>query len=107
MHSMKKIQLIAISVIGVLVLNACQKNTLGEAKTLEYYSKNIPEAETVISKCDDLEKKELSVMAPQQRVEWEGTSDGINCRNARDASQQHKWAEYQRQMREAAAKYSK
>lgn len=100
---MIKIQLMMIST--AILLTACQKNSLGESKSLDYYSNHIQEAEKIIPKCDDLVKKELSVMSPSQRMSWEETSDGINCRNAKEANQKHKWTERQQQMRDAAEKY--
>jgi hypothetical protein len=103
MRSMKKIQMMMIST--AISLTACQKNSLGEVKSLDYYSNHIEEAQKIIPKCDDLAKKELSVMSPSQRMSWEETPDGINCRNAKETTQKHKWAERQRQMREAAEKY--
>lgn len=103
MHSKRKIQILIIT--ALFNLSACEKNILGSAKSLEYYGEHLSEADSVLARCHDQEQKELSVMSPTQRLAWMDTTDGINCRNASQARSTHDYAERQRQMREAAAKY--
>jgi len=103
MHSRRKIQILAMT--AIFSLAACEKGSLSGPRSLEYYGEHLTEADAVIAKCNDQEKKELSTMSTTQRLAWMDTAEGINCRNAAKARANHDYAKYQRKMREAADKY--
>lgn len=98
----------AIPILAVLMcsaLSACDKGTSEDVKSLAYYKEHAAEANTVFGKCQDLQNNELSRMAPAQRLDWEGTPQGINCKNASDARSENNYKQYQDRMREEAKKY--
>ena len=103
MHSFIKIQILMMAT--ALSLVACEKESVSGAQSLEYYGAHLSEADSVISQCNKLEKNELSVMSPTQRLAWMETTEGINCHNASEARSNNDYAAHQKQMREAAAKY--
>lgn len=86
-------------------LAACEKAPSEEPRSLSYFSQNSSEAESVASKCKAMENEELSRMAPSERMAWEETAQGVNCRNAIQARSDSKYSDYQRRMREEAKKY--
>ena len=75
------------------------------AKSIDYYKSNLEEANATLQKCTALKSGEVSAMSPAQRATWSETTVGINCENARVASVASSYDDYQRRMREAAAKY--
>jgi predicted small secreted protein len=98
----------AIPILAVLMcsaLSACNKGISEEVKSLTYYKEHVEEANTVFGQCQDLQNNELSRMAPAQRLHWEGTPQGINCKNASDARSTNNYKQYQERMREEAKKY--
>lgn len=103
MHSVRTIQILMMA--STLSLVACEKGSVGTAKSLEYYGTHLSEADSVISQCNKLEKNELSVMSPTQRLAWMETTEGINCQNASEARSNNDYAAHQKEMRDAAAKY--
>jgi hypothetical protein len=88
-----------------LVLGGCEKPPSGEPKSLSFFSQHVEEAELVAGKCKTIEQGELSRMSPSERLAWEETAQGINCRNAAQARSDSKYSDYQRRMREEAKKY--
>ncbi|WP_075255804.1 hypothetical protein [Herbaspirillum camelliae] len=98
----------AVRILAVFIcstLSACDKSTSEEVKSLAYYKDHSAEANTVFGRCQELQNNELSRMAPAQRLEWEGTPQGINCKNASDARSESNYKQYQERMREEAKKY--
>src|SRR5450830_285022 len=103
MHPRRKIQILIMA--AIFGLAACEKASFSTPQSLEYYGEHLDEADTVIAKCNDQEKKELSTMSTTKRLAWMDTAEGINCRNAAEARSTHDYAEHQRKMREASEKY--
>lgn len=110
MHTTKKLILgfrhlkLSLCVVTVFCVAACSSNT-EVIKTIEYYGVHLVEADTVNSKCKDMEKQQLSAMSPSQRLAWEETPMGINCRNAQQALSDQRYLANQKKMRETADKY--
>ncbi|NUU03854.1 hypothetical protein [Herbaspirillum robiniae] len=98
----------AIRILAVFMcsaLSACDKGASEAVKSLAYYKGHTTEANTVFVKCQELQNNELSQMAPAQRLDWEGSPQGINCKNASDARSESNYRQYQERMREEAKKY--
>lgn len=98
----------AIRILAVFMcsaLSACDRSTSEEVKSLAYYKDHATEANAVFDKCRELQNNELSRIAPAQRMDWEGTPQGINCKNASDARSETNYKQYQERMREEAKKY--
>lgn len=86
-------------------LLACEKEKTEVQNSVSYFSQHPNEAEVMVTRCKAEEKESLSLMSPSQRLAWEETAHGINCRNANQARSESKYSDYQRRMREEAKKY--
>lgn len=93
----------------ILSLAGCQKDIkvtgVSGAQTVDYFSKNPEVAKTVAYKCLDFEKKDYSRLSSAAQKEWQDSTDGINCKNAREAATWIVMGERQQKMREASRKY--
>lgn len=102
----RKLSLVFFSAIAV---SACQKTNVtgvSDAQTVEYFSKSPELAKAVAYKCIDFEKKDYSKLTAEAQKDWQNTTDGINCRNARTAATTIVVEEQQRIRSEASRKYS-
>lgn len=98
---------VILMLLALVALQGCQKQSAWnrqEAKSLDFYSQNIEAANAVAEKCMDFERKELSKLQGDQQREWQDSSDGINCINAKTAMARHAIAERNRQLRESDAR---
>jgi hypothetical protein len=91
--------------LSCLVVAGCEKGSVDGPKSENYFSQHSDEAELVAGTCRNMESAELSRMSPSERLAWEETVQGINCRNAVQARSDSKYSDYQRRMREEAKKY--
>lgn len=93
----------------VLSLAGCKQGSnvtgISDAHTVDYFSKNPEIAKTVAYKCLDFEKKDYSKLSSAAQKEWQDSTDGINCKNAREAATWIVMGERQQKMREASRKY--
>ncbi len=103
MKAGKAIWILAIFMCSAL--SACGKTPSEEAKSLAYYKEHATEADTVAAKCKNMQDNEVSRMTPAQRLEWAGTPQGINCKNASKARSENQYDQYQERMRQQADKY--
>ena len=93
-----------LSVACLTALCACQKTNvsgISDARTVDYFSKNPEIAKDVAKKCLDFERKEYSKLSTGAQKEWEDSTDGINCRNSKQAASWIIWNEGQRRFQEA------
>ena len=90
-----------------IVLAACQKadtpaiTGFSEAQTVDYFSKHPEVAKTVANKCLSFERQELSKLSSSDQKVWQDSTDGINCRNSKEAASWIYLSERQRQLRES------
>ena len=93
---------------SLAMLTACQESSVtgsSDAKSVEHYSSHPDEAKSVAEKCMVFERGEFSTMPPGKQTAWSQTTDGINCRNARQAAVVLLMQERQRKLSEAAGRY--
>lgn len=89
-------------------LTACQKTSvtgMSNAQTVDYFANNPEIAKSTAEKCYDFERKGFSKMSSADQTRWGDSTDGINCKNAREAAALHAFTERQRALRESARKY--
>lgn len=86
--------------VAFAALQGCQKqgSDSGQAQSLDFYNKNPAIAKTVAEKCVAYENKELSKVPGSQQREWQDSSDGVNCQNAKTARSYQIIAERQQEL---------
>jgi hypothetical protein len=95
--------------VCLVALSACQKTTItgiSDAQSTDYFRKHPEIGKAVAYKCVDFEQKEYSRLTSGAQKEWQDSTDGINCRNAREAAAWIVLSEQQHKHSEASRKYA-
>lgn len=89
--------------VAFATIQGCQKHAseMGEAQSLDFYNKNAEIAKTVAEKCAAYENKELSKLSGAQQREWQDSTDGVNCENAKKARSFQIIAERRQELRKS------
>ncbi|MCG2585018.1 hypothetical protein [Massilia sp. TS11] len=94
----------ALTLLGTLpLLTACgseEFDTGFTVKSVSYYRRNLDEARTVTEQCKLFLSREYATMNSHEQQAWQDSTDGRNCKTARDVVSTELLRERQRQQRE-------